>query len=280
MNSIKSIYVPRMSTRWTEEAVMEKMARYGFGKVSNVDFTPINKKPGFGENVDLVVKSAFIHFEFINSIYTLWDTLENNGSYKFQVDTNEYWILLKNKNPIQRTLMNIHQVVENGRHLESLITEQANEIKNLKETIDELTEKIYGVHNIVYQLIGGLFCQANQKGIIKCHLKELGIGNYEDVTTEHDTHPFGIWPTTRQGDENSRRIENLEHFIEHHILPEAKTCCCDYKDIDDASSQEDEELLHRKHCAGCGNELSQADMEEYERQLEEKENRKFRNHRI
>jgi len=135
MNSIKSIYVPRMSTRWTEEAVIEKMTRYGFGNVSRVDFTPINKKPGFGENVDLVVKSAFIHFEFINIYYTLWDTLENNGSYKFQVDTNEYWILLKNKNPVQETLMNLHQIVENGRYLENLINNQAEEISQLRESL-------------------------------------------------------------------------------------------------------------------------------------------------
>jgi hypothetical protein len=130
-----------MSTRWTEEAVIEKMNRYGFGNVSRVDFTPINKKPGFGENVDLVVKSAFIHFEFINVYYTLWEILENNGSYKFQVDTNEYWILLKNKNPVQRTMMNVHQIVENGRHLEKLINNQAEEISQLSENLESQKNK-------------------------------------------------------------------------------------------------------------------------------------------
>ena len=38
------------------------MFQYRIGTVTRVDFTPINKQPGFGKEGDIVVKSAFVHF--------------------------------------------------------------------------------------------------------------------------------------------------------------------------------------------------------------------------
>lgn len=218
MNSNVSIYIPRMSIVWSENNVKNIMSRMGLGTVTHVDFTPINKKPGFGEEFDTRVMSAFVHFmdpvlcadgkHYWMSgapIGEFWTKIANGDSYKLQVTSSEYWICLKNKNPIKRTLMNIHQVVENGRHLENLITEQAAEIKNLKDTVNSLRQT-------VYQLLGGLFCQTKQEGIMNTHLKNIGfIDNVSNL--ENNTHPSGIWPTTRQGDENRARIEKLEETI-------------------------------------------------------------------
>lgn len=223
MNSSASIYIPRMSTNWTENDIKTIMFDYGIGSVSYVDFTPINKKPGFREDFDSVLMSAFIHFmdPYISAdgnyhwsyrapqIQPFWLKIANGESFKLQVTPSEYWICLKNKNPIQRTLMNIHQVVENGRHLENLIAQQDEEIKNLKETVECLSNKVQGIHNVVYQLVGGLFCQRTQKGIIHNHLKELGFNqqNSEQYTSESS------WPTTREGNENSEKIKKMEEKI-------------------------------------------------------------------
>jgi tetrahydromethanopterin S-methyltransferase subunit G len=205
------------------------MADYYIGTVAYVDFTPINKKPGFGENVDNVVKSAFIHFSepilrcdgvyyfdcrVCDACKAFWSVIQRGDSYKLQISPKEYWICVKNKNPVQRTLMNIHQVVENGRYLESLVMQQAEDIKNLKETIDGLSKKLEGVHRVVHQLVGGLFCHRTQNGIIYIHLNQLGYG-YEEATTENDTHPSKYYPTTRQGDENTERIEKLEEKLKN-----------------------------------------------------------------
>jgi hypothetical protein len=205
------------------------MSLNGIGTVSYVDFTPINKKPGFGEDVDSVVMSVFVHFSdpiidengnynspsynnyFMNRMF--WDTIESGKPYKITLDTNEYWICLKNKSPIKRTIMNIHQVVENGRYLENLIMEQANEIKNLKEIVEKQEEVVRGVHDVVYQLIGGLYCQEKQKGMINTHLSVLGISHSNNPLDYENSHSFTIWPTTRQGDDNSRRIEHIEQVI-------------------------------------------------------------------
>ena len=155
MSSINaSIYIPRMHIKHTQESIAYYMAQFGI--VSHVDFTPINKKPGFGENVNEVVKSAFVHFSdpwFCNDKKkyhfqsvttgeennTFWKTIASGIAYKLQV-SNEYWLCLKNKNPIQRTFMNIHQVVENGRYLESLIHAQAKKIAELENKIKSMLD--------------------------------------------------------------------------------------------------------------------------------------------
>ena len=172
MSISTSIYIPRMSIDHNEESIKYYMEHYRIGDVSHVDFTPINKKPGFGENVDQVVKSAFVHFSdpwFCSDKFyhfqsrtfmgneTFWDTIASGQPYKLQVNPSEYWLCLKNKNPIQRSMMNIHQVVENGRHLEGLVEAQAKKI-------EELERKLEGTHQVVYQLIGGLFHHTTHQG--------------------------------------------------------------------------------------------------------------------
>ena len=211
MNTCVSIYIPRMSIAWTENNVKEVIYVYGFRNVSYVDFTPVNKKPGFREDTDSGFKSAFIHFNepYISAeekyqwtseesmSKEFWRKILNGESYKIQVTRQEYWICLTNKNPVKRTLMNIHQVVENGRHLENLISEQAEEIKNLKTTL--------------HQLLGGLYCQRTQAGALSRHLQNIGYDRDGDI--KNNTHQFDYWPTTRQGDVNSTRIENLENKL-------------------------------------------------------------------
>jgi hypothetical protein len=112
------------------------------GFVRRIDFCPIDKKPGFVENTDSHVKSAFVHFHCLNNTQLVADiqaTLARGEGYRLNVNgrdaSNGYWILLKATNPVQDTMMNSHQIVDNCRHLEKRIEEQANEIKELKESI-------------------------------------------------------------------------------------------------------------------------------------------------
>ena len=242
MTPTTSIYIPRMSRFWTEERIREIMTdpKIGFiGFVSHVDFTPINKKPGFGEDIDKVVMSAFIHFsnlsDYEEDYYSnylnekFWSAIINGGSYKLQVSPSEYWICLKNKNPIQRTLMNIHQVVENGRHVENLVQEQAKKI-------EELERKLDGVHQVVYQLLGGLYCQHSQTDILQHHIRVLFCK--EDENPMCNNSQWGIWPTTRQGDECERRIEALENALKENEDQDSQLLMRKYHrvEIDDDST--------------------------------------------
>ena len=231
-----------MAAHHDKDSIINVMSNYKIGTVSHIDFTPINKKPGFGEKVDDVVKSAFVHFSnlimtpdnqyYYDSIYTcgnvsFWDTiLYTDTPYKLQVSLKEYWICLKNTKPVQRTMMNIHQVVENGRHLENLIEEQADKLKAQEETINNLSEKLENVHQVVYQLLGGLFNQETQSNSLQHHIdvlyseKRIRRSRFQ----EPDFSKWENYPTTRQGDDSERRIEALEQQVKSMLIfdyPEA-----------------------------------------------------------
>ena len=137
MSAITSIYIPRVSVHHNETTIREIMYQYQIGEVSYIDFTPINKKPGFVEIYDEQYMSAFVHFStpWLQR-RDFWDTIAHEKPYKIQASPREYWLCLKNKNPVQRTMMNIHQVVDNGRHLEKLIEEQANKIEALEYKLE------------------------------------------------------------------------------------------------------------------------------------------------
>ena len=139
-----SIYVPRVLNEHTVQSVTNVMAHFNIGIVQYVDFTPINKKPGFYETFDAKYKSAFIHFVEVPGyqINTQFWTLiqEQEQGYKLHISPNEYWICLKNHTPIQRTMMNIHQVVENGRYLEDRIKTLEDNNKLLQDNYKTLED--------------------------------------------------------------------------------------------------------------------------------------------
>ena len=230
MNSI-SIYIPRVNSNVTENYVKDVFGDQGITGIVRVDFTPIGKKPGFGENVDNVIKSAFVHFKvsnsYMQSTYNFWRLINESIGYKFYPSyiTTEYWLLLPAKKPIQQTMMNNSQIVENGRHLENLIEHQANKIEEQANKIEELSKKLDGVQNVVYQLLGGLFNQQTQGQTLEDHVcvlysKERIRSRFEDP----DDSAWEQWPTTRQGDDSERRIEALEQTVREMLnfdLPEA-----------------------------------------------------------
>ena len=137
MSAITSIYIPRISVGRDEKYIMDVMYQFQIGEVSYIDFTPINKKPGFVEIHDQQYMSAFVHFSRPwTTNCDFWDTIADDKPYKIQVSSREYWLCLKNKNPVKRTMMNIHQVVDNGRYLEKLIEDQAKKIKDLEDKLE------------------------------------------------------------------------------------------------------------------------------------------------
>ena len=143
-NTNMSIYIPRIDVRITEQMICDEF-RYTLGIVERVDFTPIGKRPGFEEadadTLSYPYVSAFVHFhtifydysyidylqrEFTVVVNQIFSDLEQGKMVRYyhhftntaSTSCNSYWNLLKNKSPIQRTLMNTHQIVANGLLLE------------------------------------------------------------------------------------------------------------------------------------------------------------------
>lgn len=210
MNS--SIYIPRMKTCRTVEEVTAAFQNNDFGIVSRVDFTPINKRPGFGENVDTVVKSAFVHFSKLFQEGQCAIYYASRGeACKFHPfeDNSEYWLILIAQNPIPDTMMNTAQIVENCRLLEKKVEEQDAQIKNLERKLDN-------VQQVVLQLVGNLFNQRTQGKTIDDYISILFPGEpiYKNsFETVEEESKWENWATTRQGDANEERIAKLESIV-------------------------------------------------------------------
>ena len=217
MNSqIMSIYIPRMCVNTCEHEIRMVFNAQEIGFVKRVDFCPIDKKPGFVENTDSPVKSAFVHFHCLNNTQLVADiqaTMTRGEGYRLNLNgrdtANGYWILLKATNPVQETMMNKEQIVDNCRHLEKRVEEQAKEIEELKESIEN-------IKSCMYQFIGGLYCQRTQGHMIDTHMAVINgepFNAFESKRNSPITHKWGHWQTTRQGDDCEKRLDEIESIM-------------------------------------------------------------------
>jgi len=132
-----SIYIPRVSGKFSQEMMMSVFYQYALGQVKRIDLVA-------KENSSL--NSAFVHFHFLFESEFAKNVIHNleqeNGSYKLQIfEGGEYWILLKNKNPIEDTVLNIHQLADITKKLEEKMKEQEEQIRLLQELINNSSFK-------------------------------------------------------------------------------------------------------------------------------------------
>jgi predicted ArsR family transcriptional regulator len=217
-------YIPHVSAVTSVSDVIRVFNTIGV--VSRVDFAPLGKKPGFKENVFADVKSAFVHVaELFTHGLEVVDMIQTGRSYKiYPYSTDEYWTFAKAQTQIQDTMMNNAQIVQNCRYLEKKVEqqaaqleEQASQIEDQAADIRALTEKLSGVHTVLYQLVGGLYCQKSQSQTMNDQLEFLFPESSRSRFEEPDDSKWDIWPTTRQGDDCERRIADLEHDLDAAI---------------------------------------------------------------
>jgi len=124
------------------------------GVVKRVDFCAIEGNEEYC--------SAFIHFSYYMDnqyVCDLLTNLEQGDSRKLQVSPTEYWILLKNNNPVPETRLNMHQLAENVRLLEErLLSLESQAFKQEQENFDLRTQvaaqkqKTEKLEQMVYQM--------------------------------------------------------------------------------------------------------------------------------
>lgn len=144
-NIALSIYIPRVLKFHTTESIANICFHAGIGIVHRVDFVAI-------ENGEYYI-SVFIHLKEVNSYsYLLSGILsqfDQGNSYRFRVSPDEFWILLKAKNVVPDTRLNIHQLAENHRLLEELVASQAEEMTRMKGDIERLQETVYQLLGVI-----------------------------------------------------------------------------------------------------------------------------------
>jgi hypothetical protein len=161
-----SVYIPRINNNVTEEFVKQSFMTQHIGIVNRVDFVPIiSPAPGLADSYE----SAFVHFdgyyydERTDEMYE--KVFEQGKSWKFYPipSSTEYWLLLKNNNPVHPTKLNIHQLAENHRILEESASIQSQYIQELYNTINfikykhelsltRLEEELAGAYELINQM--------------------------------------------------------------------------------------------------------------------------------
>ncbi len=145
MSTQFSLYIPIISTSYSEEYIKQIFGNTGFGtnigNVCRVDFAPAKSKPGHSSINQVIIRSAYVYI----SVFYRSRLSENiqrtvfslQKGFRLTVAPNEYWLLLKNRNPIPSCDQNIHQVVERLRIVESFASSQRNQIDTLNQMLIE-----------------------------------------------------------------------------------------------------------------------------------------------
>lgn len=151
-NIALSIYIPRVLKYHTVESIANICFHAGIGIVHRVDFVAI-------ENAEYYI-SAFVHMkEMYNNSYlgiNILSQFAQEKSCKFQVNPSEFWILLKAKNVVPDTRLNMHQLAENHRLLEEVVTSQSSTIISQEEEIARMKGAIERLQDTVHQLLGAV----------------------------------------------------------------------------------------------------------------------------
>jgi len=138
MSPLNSIYIPFVDARFSEKDLVNTFDYYNICNVSRVDFVDIPEKSG--------VCHAFVHVNnwhnSNNASMAFWE-ITNKGSFKFyysqsQINSNAFWLLLPNKNPIPETKLNIHQLAVMMAEMEKKITDQQSEMDSMRKRIEDL----------------------------------------------------------------------------------------------------------------------------------------------
>jgi hypothetical protein len=121
----------------TDENIIHEFSRT-LGKVSRVDFAYLGQQPGFQESTcHYDFKTCFVHFDYFYANHIVNQVMkficDDNTSYKYynSISPPSYWLLLRAKTVVPKTEMNIHQVVENARYLESSIGQVTSIVHDL-----------------------------------------------------------------------------------------------------------------------------------------------------
>jgi hypothetical protein len=119
-NGLNSVFIPTISKVHTKDIIANYFALNSVGKVERVDFVEFQNDDEDRACDRKRFQQAFVHFTPDQKTHEIMEAIEQKGSYRFYPfkEQNQYWILLKNKNPVPNSEQNIHQVSHNQKLLE------------------------------------------------------------------------------------------------------------------------------------------------------------------
>jgi hypothetical protein len=101
-------------------------------------------------------QQAFVHFSPHRKSDKVFEEIEKKGSFRFypyqyrpnlntrftEKKQNEYWVLLKNKNPVPKTELNIDQIAHNQKLMEERSAQMEERSAQMEERETQMTQKM------------------------------------------------------------------------------------------------------------------------------------------
>ncbi len=147
-----SVFIPTISKIHTEEIIANYFALNSVGKVERVDFVEFQSgvKGLHGDAKDF--QQAFVHFSPQQKTREIMEAIEQKGSYRFYPceklinicsfkEQTQYWILLKNKNPVPKTELNVNQLAHNQKLMEERETLMVEKMEKMEQRMAQMEER-------------------------------------------------------------------------------------------------------------------------------------------
>jgi len=249
MNS-SCLYIPRISfaskgIELAEKIVQHEFITAGIGNVSRVDFAPLGKKPGFLSNSHETRNELLMAFVYVSYYDTeiarnvLATIQQPSVAYRLMLSSaniysyDKYWLLLPAITTIPRTVMNIHQVVENSSYLERLIMEQSATIAALTEKVGILEKQIVTACDIVHAFSGEEvqpFEPTKLRIIEDTITQEILCEEFEDQEKEEDQEE-----EDQEKEEQDNQQQLWKDFIQNVMSPLMKELSVQESDEEEPS---------------------------------------------
>jgi hypothetical protein len=165
-----SLYIPTINKKYSAEIIINMFWKFFMGNVDRIDFVPIMKQSKDPKKEPFEDSNFWQAFIYVRP-RTTWasnvtDAIEKYGSYKFypnqhphpdpsqQPKLNEYWVILKNKNPVPyaQTHLNVHQLAHNNTLLETKVSEMEAKASEMELEMAALKSKLEDMKQDVARL--------------------------------------------------------------------------------------------------------------------------------
>ena len=147
-----SVFIPTISKVHTEEIIANYFALNSVGKVERVDFVEFQSGvKGLHSDVK-DFQQAFVHFSPQQKTREIMEAIEQKGSYRFYPceklinicsfkEQTQYWILLKNKNPVPKTELNVNQLANNQKLMEEREALMVEKMEKMEQRMTQMDER-------------------------------------------------------------------------------------------------------------------------------------------
>jgi hypothetical protein len=149
-----SVFIPTISKAHTQEIIANYFALNSVGKVERVDFVEFQNDEDRACDPTRF-QQAFVHFSPQQKTREIMEVIEQKGSYRFYPfkEQNQYWILLKNKNPVPKTELNVNQLAHNQKLMEEREALMVEKMEKMFQKMEKMEERQAQMEEREFQML-------------------------------------------------------------------------------------------------------------------------------